>query len=217
MNRTLIHDTQFVDVKSGDFGLPKKGSRFWATLLVLVAMGASAQDVAKEKPEQLLPEIDVVSLSKQTFVDQFSRQHAFQFPSGHVIVLTANGEAGKSQVQGWTIPLRDEFGEEVRMISVADLSSVPRILRGRFRSKFAREWARPVILDFSGAITGLLPMNSENVIVLIFGRNGELLSAESGQAEPRKLASVATAIRSELIESPSMLSQIKPIAPSSEP
>jgi len=161
------------------------------------ASQAGSTAAAGQTAPRSLPRIDVDSLTDASFVDQFQNEHDFEFPAERVRILTANGKAGANQVQSWTIPLRKEFGERIRIFSVADLTTVPRFLRNHFRRQFQADWKQPVILDFTGAITDLLPMDPDHVIVLLFDRNGTVRYANAGPADAVKLEEIAEVIRTE--------------------
>ena len=89
-------------------------------------------------------------------------------------------------------------------MSVAELSLVPRFLRGLIRRRFVDGSKHPIILDFTGKIVGLLPFDPDNVTITVFDPQGAVIFSQSGEATDETVGKMKDAIRKHIPEVPDL-------------
>ncbi len=157
---------------------------------------------APAETPRTLPTVDVDALSRVKMIDQFDQQHSLSFPEERPVLITANGRRGQEQIKQWLDPLKEEFGDQVRLISVADIRGLPGFLRGSMKEKFRTDLPQPVIMDFSGDVVRLLPSDPANVTLTVLDRSGKVIFAASGSPSQAQLQSLTEVLRQETGTSP---------------
>jgi hypothetical protein len=129
-----------------------------------------------------------VTLSSFELKDQHQRSHHFDFPRTNLFILTVADQKGSEQIAAWVRPLKERFPEGLPIEGVADVSSVPGLLRPLVRREFKNKFERPVMLDWSGDLVTQLNCQPGVVNVFAIATNGALLWNSFGAAEANKLA-----------------------------
>ena len=74
--------------------------------------------------------------------DQFDLPQTLSFPTTNITLLTIADHKGSEQIAGWIAPVKQRFGTRLDIRGIADLSPVPRILRGMVRKQFQKaQWS----------------------------------------------------------------------------
>jgi hypothetical protein len=129
-----------------------------------------------------------------TLQDQHEATHHYHFPRPKISVLILADYAGSSQLESWIQPLYDRYRERIAIDGVADLSKVPRLFRGMVRSAFRDRLARPVLLDWSGAVAADYRYQQGEANLFVIDPQGGILLKEIGAANDAKLQRVQQAI-----------------------
>src|SRR5262245_55572096 len=79
--------------------------------------------------------------------DQFEQLQKLAFPNTNVTVLLLADRKGSAQIPGWVEPVSKRFGKRVEVRGIADVSAVPRLLRGSVRLTFRKDFTYPVMMD----------------------------------------------------------------------
>jgi hypothetical protein len=103
------------------------------TFFCAVLLAASASGGEKNAP----PATNVVRLATITLRDQHDAEHKLIFPQPRVSVLTVADRKGSEQIESWVRPLKERYGEKLLVEGVADVSTVPKLLRAMVRSRFS--------------------------------------------------------------------------------
>lgn len=128
--------------------------------------------------------------------DQYGEAHSYQFPKARISVILVADHPGSDQLEAWITVLRGQFSEDqVDIDGIAEMSKVPRMMRGMVRSRFRREMEYPVMLDWTGAVTALFQFKEEVANVYVIDRNGKVVQHLSGEATEEGLKSLIQTIQ----------------------
>ena len=114
--------------------------------------------------------------------DQFDVPQQLSFPTTNITLLTIADHKGSEQIAGWIAPVKQRFGTRVDIRGLADLSPVPRILRGMIRRQFQKAQSYPVMLDWSGDAVKAFTYVPDQVNVLVMDGSGRILTRLTGAA-----------------------------------
>ena len=126
--------------------------------------------------------------------DQFDAPQKLSFPGTNVTLLTIADKKGSEQIAGWVAALKQRFGKRIDIRGLADVSTVPRPLRGMVRLKFQKIHTYPVMLDWSGEAVKAFTYVPGKANVLVLDPRGQILERISGEANPKAVADLCAAI-----------------------
>ena len=127
--------------------------------------------------------------------DQFEKPQKLSFPNTNLTVLTLADRKGSEQIAGWVEPVAKRFGTRVAVRGIADVSAVPRLLRGTVRSAFRKEQSYPVMLDWSGKeVAKFAPKENVTTVLLIDGQ-GKILRRYEGAAKKAEVEELCKLIQ----------------------
>lgn len=130
--------------------------------------------------------------------DQFDAPQTLSFPAPKVTLLTIADKKGSEQIAGWVAPLKQRFGQGIDIRGLADVSTVPRPLRGMVRMKFQKSQTYPVMMDWSGEAVRAFTYVPDKANVLVLDGQGVILKRISGEANPEAVHDLCAAIDREL-------------------
>jgi hypothetical protein len=157
-------------------------------LLVTLATGVGA---APRAAASLIPTNAPSSIELH---DQFDAPQKLSFPAANVTLLTIADKKGAEQINGWITPLKQRFGKRIDIRGLADVSTVPRLLRGMIRTKFQKIQTYPVMMDWSGVAVKAFAYVPNHANVLVLDRRGHILERLSGEANPGAVQELCAAI-----------------------
>lgn len=120
--------------------------------------------------------------------DQHGRLHQCIFPKTNFTVVTVADRKGAKQVESWVRPLWERYGERIDLEGVADVSAVPRLLRGWVTGRLKKAASHPVLLDWTGAVCRQFAYRPGQVNVLLLDREGNILMRWVGPAHDQAVA-----------------------------
>ena len=126
--------------------------------------------------------------------DQFDALQTLSFPATKVTLLTIADKKGSEQIAGWVAPLKQRFGKRIDIRGLADVSTVPRPLRGMVRMRFQKSQAYPVMMDWSGKAVKAFTYVPDKANVLVLDAHGQILKRISGEANPQAVQDLCAAI-----------------------
>ncbi len=150
---------------------------FLTTLLCWVAFSAIAAPTAI--PTNAPVRVDLN--------DQFDVPQTLCFPSTNITLLTIADHKGSEQIAGWIAPVKQRFGKRLDIRGIADVSPVPRFLRGMIRKQFQKAQSYPVMLDWSGDAVNAFTYVPDRVNVLVMDGSGRILTRLTGAANEQAL------------------------------
>jgi cytochrome oxidase Cu insertion factor (SCO1/SenC/PrrC family) len=171
----------------------------FVTISVCVLLAAALADASETNAP--IPATTVAVCPEFTLLDQFGTRHEFKFPRTKPTVLAVADKKGSEQIEGWAHPLAEQFGEQIDIPGLADVSAVPRPLRGMVQSKFKKAMTQPVMLDWEGRISSGFKYTKGQANVYLIAPDGRVLHHLAGKAEAGKLADLAARIEALLKDS----------------
>lgn len=127
--------------------------------------------------------------------DQFNEAMTLKPPFEKPVIVTIADKQGSSELEEWIRPIQGEFGDDIEFFAVADLRSVPGLLRGMVRRGFKKEFTHPIALDWKGAAADQLSIAEDHANLFLLDRQGRLRLSVTGKAGEEQLAVVETATR----------------------
>jgi hypothetical protein len=141
--------------------------------------------------------------------DQFEKPQKLSFPNTNLTVLTIADRKGSEQIAGWVELVAQRFGTRVAVRGIADVSAVPRLLRGTVRSAFRKEQSYPVMMDWSGKeVAKFAPKENVTTVLLIDGQ-GKILRRYEGVAKKVEVEELCKLIQ-EILPKPEIKVAAKP-------
>ena len=131
--------------------------------------------------------------------DQFDKPQTLAFPTTNITFLTIADKTGSKQIAGWVAPLKQRFGKRIDIRGLADVSTVPRPLRGMVRMKFRKFQTYPVMMDWSGEAVKAFTYVPDKANVLVLDGRGQILKRISGEANPKAVQDLCAAIDRALV------------------
>lgn len=119
--------------------------------------------------------------------DQFDVPQTLTFPTTNITLLTIADHKGSGQIAGWIAPVKQRFGARLDIRGIADMSPVPRLLRGMIRKQFQKAQSYPVMLDWSGEVVKAFTYVPDRVNVLVMDGSGRILTRLTGAANEAAL------------------------------
>jgi len=165
-------------------------------LLLLVVTLATGVGAAPKAESSVKPTNAPSSIELH---DQFGAPQKLSFPAANVTLLTIADKKGSEQISGWIAPLKQRFGKRIDIRGLADVSTVPRPLRGIIRRKFQKLQTYPVMMDWWGEAVKAFTTVPNNANVLVLDRRGHILKRISGEANPKAIEDMCAAIESALV------------------
>ena len=142
-----------------------KGS---VALIALLALAAGA--VAS--PLQELGDFDLT--------DQNARTRAYRFPKAKITAMTVADHQGSDQLAPWIQKLYDRYENRIDIDGVADVSMIPKPLRGMICEVFRKRLAYSVMLDWGGAVVKRLGYEKGVANIYVIDRRGFILKQVTG-------------------------------------
>lgn len=155
--------------------------------VVLLSLWLLTPVVLRAVEPSRAPVMDTNTCPAFTLRDQFDTNHEFKFPSTKPIVLAVADKKGSDEIEAWAHPLAVRFGDRITIPGLADVSAVPRPLRGYVQSRFKKAITHPVMLDWDGDIASRFKYTKGQANVYLIAPDGRILHRVSGKATEAKL------------------------------
>lgn len=108
--------------------------------------------------------------------DQFGRERDERTYRGVPVIVVAGNREGAKGVALWTAALRDVIRQEsdTRVLPVADLGGVPRMIRGMVSRMLPRDAAHWCALDWDGQLAARIRGDRNQLVAAVYGADGTL-------------------------------------------
>ena len=126
--------------------------------------------------------------------DQFEVKQSLVFPTTNLTFLVIADKVGSEQLAAWVSPVKERFGEAAAIVGIADVSAVPRPMRGLVRKKFKKSQAHSVMLDWSGETVKAFACAPERANVFVLDDKGRIVKRLTGKATPEGIKEVCQAL-----------------------
>ena len=132
--------------------------------------------------------------------DQFEVKQSLVFPTTNLTFLVIADKTGSEQLAAWVAPVKERFVTAVAIVGIADVSAVPRPMRGMVRKKFKKAQAYPVMLDWSGNTVKQFAISPNRANVLLVDCQGNILKRLTGKATEAAIKELCETIEQSLAE-----------------
>jgi len=136
--------------------------------------------------------------------DQYDAPQRLAFPATNVVVLTIADKKGSEQIDGWVAALKARYAGRIELRGLADVGSVPGLLRGKVRKRFQETRTYPVMMDWSGKACPQFGFQPGLANVLVIARDGNIHVRVSGSARGPSLNKIFAAIDTAMVKSASV-------------
>lgn len=154
------------------------------------AAGPATNSVVTAASTNRCPEIELK--------DQFDQRHSVKFPLTKLTIMTVADKQGSDGIKSWAHPLAVRFGERIAIAGLADVSTVPKVLRSYVQGKFRKAIAYPVMLDWEGDVCRRFNYTKGTPNIYLIARDGCILTHLSGPADEAALQQLSDMIEAEL-------------------
>ena len=155
--------------------------RLSALLLLLLQVHAAG---APESPERKVPDTVPRRIDLR---DQFDKPQLVEFPVTNLFLLTIADKKGSEQIAGWVQPAKLKYGTRIQIRGIADVSSVPRLLRSMVRKQFQKIQSYPVMMDWTGEVVNAITYKPDMANILILDGEGHVAARMTGAASENSL------------------------------
>jgi hypothetical protein len=126
------------------------------------------------------PTNSVPELASFELRDQYDNPHTISFPATNVTLMTVADRKGSEQINGWIAPVKERYGERIAIEGIADVSTVPRLLRSMVQKQFKKDRAYPVMLDWDGPVAHSFNYQKDEANFFVIDRQGRITGCFSG-------------------------------------
>jgi len=168
--------------------------RLFVVMLSLATLIAQADDLTTTNRPAQATNARPNQCAEFSLSDQFDQRHTFKFPRLKPIVLAVADKRGADEIESWTHPLAERFGDRIDLPGLADVSAVPRPLRGFVQGKFKKAIKHPVMLDWDGKVASGFHYTKGQANVYLIAPDGRVLHHLAGPADAAKLRDVGERI-----------------------
>jgi hypothetical protein len=177
MEGTPLHPGRVVQARPSRMKHLRLTLPLWLAGALLASAGSGA-------PSRVCPTLMIPAFELR---DQFNQPQALTFPATNVQIVIVADRKGSEQIEGWVRPLKQHYGERLVIHGVADVRSVPALLRGRVRREFQQAQMYPVMLDWSGQVVKNFSPTPQQANLCLLNREGRIVARFSGSASPAQL------------------------------
>lgn len=96
------------------------------------------------------------------------------------MVMLIADRTGSEQLEGWLVPLAEQYDDVVQIQGIAELSAVPRLLRPMVRALFREDEAVPILMDWTGEVADRFGARAAVVNVYLLAPDGEVVHRVNG-------------------------------------
>ncbi len=158
--------------------------RLWLSALAAFGL-CSAPLVGAAEPE---------NVRDFELTDQHGATRAYRFPKDKVTVMTLADHKGSDQLAAWIQRVFDRYGKRIDIDGVADMSTVPKPLRGMIQNAFKKKLTYSVMLDWTGPVVRQFPAKKGVANIYVIDRRGRIVSQLSGAVTDDAARSLFTEI-----------------------
>ncbi len=159
-------------------------------LSVLAAAFAGFADEGDEAPER-------EEAPRFTLMDSDGEPFGFSFPLEKPVLLTFADQGGHEQMDAWTEPLLERYGERLEHKAVAWLAFIPASMR-TVVLKIVQQSYDWVLLDWNGAVAKRYRCKANVANVFLVSKDGHILFENHGKATKKRLKKAYETLDEEL-------------------
>jgi len=158
---------------------------------LISAFSGFANDVEKPLKKEKTPRF--------TLMDSHDEPFVFTFPVEKPVLLTFADQGGHEQMDAWTQPLLERYGDRIDHRAVAWLEAIPSLMRGAVE-KIIQQSYNWVLLDWDGAVAKRYRCKANGANVFLVSTDGFILFEHHGKMTKERLEAAYKILDSELKE-----------------
>ena len=169
--------------------------RFFAGVIALCALTSAFVGFADDAEKPLKKE----KAPRFTLMDSHDEPFAFMFPVEKPVLLTFADQGGHEQMDAWTEPLLERYGDRIQHRAIAWLEAIPSLMRGTVEKVIQQsyDW---VLLDWNGAVAKRYRCKVNAANVFVVSKDGFILFEHHGKLTKKRLEAAYTILDKELKE-----------------
>lgn len=136
-----------------------------------------------------------------TLDDQHRQTRLYSFPKQKITVMTVADYQGSRQLEPWVSYVYHRFGTRIDIDGVADVSTVPTLLRDALRLTVRGQMKRSIMLDWNGHVVRQFAYQANVANVYVLDVDGSVRSHFKGAANPAALRELSNTLETILSES----------------
>ena len=121
-----------------------------------------------------------------TLMDSHDEPFAFTFPVKNPVLLTFADQGGHEQMDAWTEPLLEKYGDRIEHRAIAWLEEIPSLMHGAVE-KIIQQSYDWVLLDWSGAVAKRYRCKANAANVFLVSKDGFILFEHHGKMTKKRL------------------------------
>jgi hypothetical protein len=126
--------------------------------------------------------------------DQFDQPRRLAFPTTNIVILAIADRKGSEQIDDWVAAVKTRYAGRVEWYGLADVSNVPRWLRGKVRRETQASQRHPVMMDWSGSVCERFARKRGLANILVLDRDGIIRARFDGPAAEGTIAKLCEAL-----------------------
>ena len=121
-----------------------------------------------------------------TLMDTDDEPFAFTYPYEKVVLQTFADQGGHEQMDAWTEPLLERYGDRIEHKAVAWLEAIPALMRTMVL-KIVQESYDWVLLDWNGAVARRYRCKANVANLFLISKDGHILFEQHGKATKKRI------------------------------
>jgi hypothetical protein len=130
----------------------------------------------------------IAKLRDFELVDQYGKTRRYHFPKAMISLVAVTDCKGAGQLAPWIQSIYDRYRERIDIDGVADVSTIPKLLRPILTEFFKRQLAYSVMLDWDGSVVSQFGYNKNVANLYLIDRSGRIVRRLSGEASDKALS-----------------------------
>ncbi|HET9524432.1 MAG TPA: hypothetical protein VFO90_09370 [Terrimicrobiaceae bacterium] len=120
------------------------------------------------------------SLGDFELADQNAVTRSYRFPKVKVTAMTVADRKGSQQLAPWIQRLYTRYAKRIDIDGIADVSGIPKPLRGMVSEVFRKNLTHSVMLDWGGSIVNRFGYERGVANIYLIDRRGRILKHVAG-------------------------------------
>jgi hypothetical protein len=134
--------------------------------------------------------IPMAPLRDFELVDQYGKTRCYHFPKTMTSLVAVSDRKGAGQLAPWIQSIHDRYRERIDIDGVADVSTIPKLLRPMLTEFFKSQLAYSVMLDWDGSLVSQFGYKKNVANLYLIDRSGHIVRQVSGEVNDKALSAL---------------------------
>ena len=122
--------------------------------------------------------------------DQYGKMRRYRFPKTMISLVAVSDSKGAGQLAPWIQSVHNRYQERIDIDGVADVSTIPKLLRPMLTEFFKRQLAYSVMLDWDGSVVSQFGYKKNVANLYLIDRSGRIVRWLSGEVSDKALSAL---------------------------